>query len=114
MGLIYLASPYAHKDQEVMDQRSLAVRKMAASLMVDGRVVFSPIAHGTALKEFMPERLQVNHRFWLRQDAAYLFSMSELYVLRLPGWDESKGVAWEILTAEVLGVPVHYIDPLTH
>ena len=108
--LIYLASPYAHKSKEVMASRARASAEAAARLMAQGYPVFAPIPYGDRIKDYLPDNLQVDHRFWLHQDAAYLFAMTELYVLKLDGWAESKGVRWEIQTAEVLGVPIKYIE----
>ena len=108
--MIYLASPYNHEDKNIRDRRAEKVKKKAAELMMEGHIVFSPIAHGCAIKPYLSKDLEVNHRFWLEQDAAYLFKMKALYVLRLEGWDKSKGVAWEIETANVLGVPVVMVD----
>ena len=103
--IIYLASPYAHTDKKVRQQRADTVKKKTAELLIAGHIVFSPIAHGKAIKDYLPPHLEVDHRFWLRQDAHYLFAMTELYVLKLEGWNKSKGVAWEIATAKTLGVP---------
>jgi len=43
--MIYLATPYSHKDAEIREQRHLCVTQVAARLMVEGHKVFSPVTH---------------------------------------------------------------------
>ncbi len=110
-GFAYLASPYSHADPAVRDERFREACRVAAELMQRGEVVFSPIAHSHSIAEAKPGPWAIDHDFWLRQDAPYLEACSMLYVLALPGWEQSRGVAHEIGRARERGIPVEFISP---
>ena len=109
MNLSYLASPYTNPDKAVREQRFNLVCEKAAALMRVGKVVFSPIAHSH------PIDLLFDHpesgEFWKKQDAPYLEFCSELIVLMIDGWEQSKGLAHEIEVATKRGIPVIYERP---
>ena len=110
-GFAYLASPYSHADAEVREWRFREACRVAAELMQHGQVVFSPITHSHPIAEAKPGPWAVDHDFWLRQDAPYLEACMKLYVLALPGWEQSRGVAHEIARARERGIPVEIISP---
>jgi hypothetical protein len=110
-GLIYLASPYSHADEAVREQRFHAVCEAAARLMDAGHLIFSPIAHSHCIA--LAGKLPTDYRFWRRYDEAMLRAAGELWVLMLPGWHVSTGVAEETAYATGLGKPVRYVDPCT-
>ena len=108
MKKIYLASPYSHPDKAVCNDRFRAACKTAAKLMQDGYNVMSPIAHSHPVARYIGNHL--DHDFWLEQDLSFLDSWAdEMWVLMIDGWDESKGIAREIIHAEKIGLPVKYI-----
>ena len=94
--MIYLASPYSDPDPAVEQQRFEAVCKVAAVLMGNGHVIFAPVAHthSIAAHGAVPR----DHDFWERMDLPLLARADELWVLMLPGWQDSKGVQGEIAT----------------
>jgi len=109
MTKIYLACPYKHKDPAIRVKRFEEANKKAAELMQQGYAVFSPISHSHPISLYTrPENTQ-DFKFWLIQDLAFLRDCDELWVLQLDGWEESKGVEMEIITAASLGKPIHYI-----
>ena len=105
---VYLASPYTHSKPEVLAERCEAAQKAAARLMRAGVTVFSPIAHSHGIAGFLPEELRRDNEFWLRQDLPLLARCDELWVLCLPGWEDSLGVQEEIAFAHALDIPVSY------
>lgn len=107
--MIYLASPYSDADPAVMEQRFDAVCRKAGELMNRGHVVYSPIAHchPIAVRVDLPRTWD----FWQRFDRGMLRNARELWVLKLPGWETSAGVAAERAIATELGIPVVEIDP---
>ncbi len=111
MSFTYLASNYTHPDSAVREYRFQAVCRVAADLMLRGEVIFSPIAHSHPIAEARPGDWGVDHEFWKRQDAPYVEACSKMYVLRLDGWEKSRGVAHEIERARERGIPVEFIDP---
>jgi hypothetical protein len=108
MRYTYLAVPYTHPDFAVRESRYRSANECAAQLMVeDDLVVFSPISHSHPLSQFVGA---APHNFWMRQCLPFLAHADELLVLRLPGWEHSRGVAEEIDIANKLGIPVNFID----
>jgi hypothetical protein len=106
--MIYLASPYSHPELAIRVERFHAVCRIAAALMRNGEIVFSPIAHGHPIAE---HGLPTDWTFWERHCREQLAPCTELVVLTLDGWRESMGVAEEIRMAGRLGKPVRYITP---
>jgi len=75
-----------------------------------GMLVFSPIAHSVPIAEHggAPDTWD----FWRSLDLEILGRCDEVVVLKLPGWDESRGVQAEVAMARKLGKPVSYVAPL--
>lgn len=106
--LVYLASPYSHPDAAVREARFQAVARHAAKLMRDGVNVFSPITHTHPIAQY---GLPKGWAFWERYDRVMLGVCDRLIVLKLDGWEESKGVAVEIAIMQANGKPVEYQEP---
>jgi hypothetical protein len=111
-GYIYLAQPYSSPDPEIIAFRVAEGFKATAKLMNEGHIVFAPIVHTHELGQHVDPELSKQHDFWMRQDIAILRHATELRVLMLPGWEESKGVAQEILVAEICMIPVTFMEPV--
>ena len=107
-GYEYLASPYTHPDANIRAARYRSVVAATAYLMLEGRVIFSPIAHSHNIELCMSD--QQSGSFWKRQDMPLLLNASRLVVLTLDGWKESSGLKWEIETAKEIGIPVEMMD----
>lgn len=110
-GITYLASPYSHPDPAIREQRFRDACRVAGDLMKQGKHVFAPIAHSHPIEQAFTDGQPEGHDFWLEQDFAILRHAAELVVVRLEGWENSRGVAAEIAFAEAIGVPVNYVDP---
>lgn len=106
--MIYLASPYSHEDPAIMQERFNQVERLTIHMLKQNIVVFSPIVycHEMAIKADFPR----DAGFWQELNAAFLRLSSRLVVMRLPGWDTSRGVQWEISMAEALQIPVDYFE----
>jgi len=104
---IYLASPYSHDNVLIRKIRFDSVCAKAAELMMDGHIVFSPIAHSHPISRWLDNPNDGD--FYLKQDLAMLPFFDEMWVLTLDGWRESKGIAREIEYANKLGIKVKYI-----
>ena len=112
---IYLASPYSHPDPKVRQVRHELVCGKAAELMLEGYVVFCPIAHTAPIEQYgPPEILKKDGDFWLRQDFAILDMCDAVVVYKLPGWDKSYGVKEEVSRAQRQGQPVRYVEDDTN
>jgi len=103
--IVYLASPYSHPDPRIREERYGHASYMAAMLMRDGRLVYSPIVHSHPLTRL---GLPTTWDYWRTLDEAMLSRCQELLVLTLDGWENSEGVMAEIRLARKLGIPVRY------
>jgi nucleoside 2-deoxyribosyltransferase len=104
--MIYLASPYSHKDPEIREQRFQSVCKHAARLMRQGHTVLSPIAHSHPIAQY---DLPKDWNFWKNQDEEMMKACDVVYVLMIDGWQESIGVTAEIQWAKENNIPVVYM-----
>ena len=107
--IIYLACPYAHPDTAVRDWRYNTACRTAAQLIKQGYAVFSPLSHSLPIAKSgdLPD---IDTGFWLKQDLLFLRLCGKVFVLTLPGWEESTGVRAEIAEAKKRNIPVMFID----
>jgi len=98
---IYLACPYSHPEQAVIEQRVETCNMVAARLMEQGFIVFSPVSHSHPIS-IHAKVDPCNHDFWLNQDLPFLEFCDELCILMLDGWEQSKGIKLEIERAQEL------------
>ena len=91
--------------------RYVTVTRAAGELMNTERCIFSPITHSHPVALTMAGGQDLD--FWLKQDENFLRWMDELWILCLPGWKDSKGVAAEEAFAETWDIPIRYVDPVT-
>jgi nucleoside 2-deoxyribosyltransferase len=108
--IIYLASPYSHPDQRVLQDRCNAAQKATAKLMREGHTVISPIAHSHGVADFLTDNLRLDGDFWMEQDLPLLARCDEMTVLCLKGWENSKGVKREIEFASRRGIPTSFLE----
>ncbi len=106
--MIYLASPYSHRDPCVREARFDAACRATADIVRAGHAVFSPVVHSHPLVRF---GLPTDWEYWERCDREYLRRAEELVVLKLDGWRESVGVQAEIDLALDMGLPIRFLDP---
>lgn len=111
MSFVYIANPYMDEDKEVIEERVEDVTRYTAHLMMNHVSCYSPIVHGHAVQEFLPEELRCSHRFWLNHDFDMLKNARSMHLLALNGWKRSRGCKWEFETAKVFNIPVKLIAP---
>jgi hypothetical protein len=101
MGLIYIATAYSHPLSPVMTSRYWKVTEFAAAGINEGFVLYSPITHchPMARKFKMPKDFQ----FWRDFNHRMIDNCTEMVVLQLPGWEDSKGVKDEMEYCEISG-----------
>lgn len=109
-SFVYLGAPYSHPKAAVREFRFHQANVAAAKLMAQGRVVFSPISHSHPIAAYLDDALLLDHEFWMRQDLGILEKAERLIVLRVEGWERSRGVTAEIAHAEQHGIPIEYMD----
>jgi hypothetical protein len=106
--LIYIASPYNHTDDDVRWVNWRKVSRYSAKLIASGEVVISPIAYGHPLLDFA--EMPYDWPFWSNFCLTFLDRCDEMHVLKMEGWDKSRGVAEEIEFAKEVGIPIKYIE----
>ncbi|MGB0972519.1 MAG: DUF1937 family protein [Mycobacterium sp.] len=115
-GIVYLASPYTNHPKGRPHAFASACAA-AHSLLSQGVVVYSPIAHGHALSTAAGEgALPGTSEFWLAHCRPFLDAAEYMIVLTDDGWKESRGVTYEIgymhaMGKPVLGIGVHDMRP---
>lgn len=105
--MIYLASPYSDDSPVVMEARYEAVLKHTAGLIKDGLTVFSPIVHChyMAISYDLPSDIS----FWRMYDTNMIFLADMFWVLMLDGWQQSKGVSFEIEVARSFKLSIKFV-----
>ncbi len=102
-GFCYLASPYSKWEDK--DKAAEIVAKAAATLMNDGLVIYSPIAHGNVVAK---HGLPYTWDFWKAQCQPMIDAAAAIIVLQRDGWEDSVGVTYEIAEFEKAGKPIVY------
>jgi len=108
--MIYLASPYYHKDPGIRRERLRAVTKKAAQIQLSSKNVYSPMTHNYPIFVRMRGKGS-GWETWKHHDLEMLSFCSELFVLTLPGWEKSEGIKEEMRFAKALGININLIDP---
>lgn len=106
--LVYLCSPYTHRDRSVMADRFKIVCRVASMLMGQGHMIFSPIAHSHSIA--MAGGFPRHWEFWQEYDREILSHCKEMWVLKMEGWKKSVGIKAELAIAKELGLPVRFVD----
>lgn len=92
--MIYLASPYSHPMGAMRHLRAETAAWAASWLMTHlDAMVYSPIAHGHALHQ--QRRLPETWEFWRERSLDMVGRADRFFILAIPGWDQSIGVAEE-------------------
>lgn len=106
MRKIYLACPYTGTPEQRASRVEVA-NAVAARLMREGNVVFSPITHGHAIAEQcgFPQ----DWTFWMEQCVPFLEWADCMVVVMADGWRESRGVQQELNLANEMGKPVEFV-----
>ena len=109
--MIYIGSPYSDPDHLVREDRATQVERFAARYVQRGHVIYCPIAswHHVAQKFTLP----TDHQFWQQLNIGILRLASEMWVLRLDGWDYSIGLTKEMDMARDLYIPIFHFDGRT-
>jgi hypothetical protein len=107
--MIYLASPYTHPDESVMEGRFKQVVAVAAAMINQGAIVYSPIMHFHPIAQM--HGLPRDFTYWKLVNEAVLQHCNKILILHLHGWEESQGITAEIAFAREHGVAVYHIDP---
>lgn len=106
--MIYLASPYSHPDPTIVLTRYLLVMQATSALINARKFVYSPILHCHELARI--HSLPTNFDFWQHYNINMIKRCDQFRVLKIPGWDESKGVKGESAVAAFLNLDRGFIN----
>ncbi len=105
--LIYLASPYSHPSAAVRRERYEANLALTAVLLREGLAVFSPIVYGHQLED----TIGIDFQSWQPLNDTMIRKADRFGILRLPGWEQSRGVTHEVaLWHKLHGPEITYFD----
>lgn len=107
--LAYLACPYSSKDKTVQRFRFNLVSQLACDFITQGIYVFAASTHNTAIEEFGAVESRFEH--WKNFNHTMIEHCDQLIVIRIDGWETSKGVSDQIKFAQLKGIPIEYYDP---
>src|SRR5262245_552387 len=95
--IIYLACPYTHPNHSIREQRFKEATKVAAALIQQGHIVFSPITMTHPIDCILAGRqATLGSDYWVEFDEAFMDVCSEMVILKIDGWNLSKGIRREI------------------
>jgi hypothetical protein len=109
--MIYVASPYKHADESVMQNRYESVCKFTASGLNMGFIFYSPIVHCHQLRKAGFLSNEWKKEGWAVYDISILRLCDSMYICGLPGWKESKGLDLEQKICRTLGIPMILYTP---
>lgn len=105
--LIYLAAPYSHESEHVVELRMATVNKKFAYLISQGLMVLSPLTQGHVAHELC--KCPSEWEFWRALSVRLLRCCDVMFVYTLDGYLRSNGVQEEIRIATELDMPIYYI-----
>ena len=106
---IYLAVPYSDDDPAIRQARFEAVNKIAAILMKESLLVFSPISHSHPIA--LDGNLPTDYEFWRCWNNEFIRWCDVLVVAEMDGWKFSTGVNAEMQITTKLSKPIIYLNP---
>lgn len=110
--ITYLAAPYSKGDASVRLARFEAVTQVAAKLIEQKEIVYSPLTMTHPIDLVLAKDGDtLGSEFWVEFDRAFMDCCSKISVLLLPGWNESSGVAREIAYFAARGISPTYLEP---
>jgi len=104
MQKIYLAIPYSGMELVSFE----LANQVASELMLKDNIVFSPISHSPPI--VVQCGVPGNWDFWKAFDESFISWCDKVVVVKLNGWEHSKGVNAEMAIAQAIGRPVEFYE----
>ncbi len=106
--MIYLAQPYSDQNKAIMERRYQQGMEAVARIVDQKHIIYSPIVHchAVAVKYKLPRDAD----WWMAYNLEFLRLADEMWILRLEGWECSRGVNAEIIAAEAMQKPIRHVD----
>lgn len=107
--MIYVASPYSHPLEDVREYRYKAVLNYALRLAEHGILAFSPVVYGHQFAvRNRPDLIGYEH--WSYFNEYMMRHSKEIRVLKIEGWQYSRGITHEINYAYHNHIPLNYAE----
>ena len=108
--MIMISTPYSNSDPEIKRANHLAAIQMCEKMIHLKEHAFSPVVYGLAILEKARIPLPDDWNFWQGYCESLIKLVNKVYVIEMPGWKNSSGVAGEISAAKKFNVPVFLIE----
>jgi hypothetical protein len=105
--MIYLAAPYSHPDPDVVQARIETIYYTIAQYVSLGKHITTPMFMHEVVTRY---KLPSDYEFWEQYCLGMLVTCDKMVVLKLEGWDTSRGVIAEVAFCERHNIPIVYID----
>lgn len=106
MKKIYLATPYTGTPDQEEERFQEAIR-ITRQLIGNGVIPFSPIIQSHLVAK---DHLPGDHGYWKKFNESWLEWADEVWVAKMHGWEQSRGVRWEVGYAKAAGMTVKFIN----
>jgi hypothetical protein len=106
----YLASPYT-KYRDGLDAAAAIVSRVAGRLFQSDVPFFCPVAHTYAIAKFAKVD-KLAHAKWMALDRPMMLAAYGIVIVRMHGWQDSKGIGEEEDYFVSASKPRVFIDPL--
>lgn len=105
--LVYIASPYSNVEDKENLMKTVAYYSGKYMKEHPGEYAITGLVHHYACQEHAD--LGTDWNFWKNFCVEFLRKFDKLVVLKIEGWDKSRGVAAEIELASILNIPIEFI-----
>lgn len=99
----YLASPYTHEDQGLVEHRVEMAHEYYCEFLIHGVSTYNATyeSHRAARNHKLP----THYKFWTAHNSMFIRPSAGVIVACEEGWEESRGVQHEVGEAWELGLP---------
>lgn len=105
---VIVVGPFNTTDVELKKNRVHTIATYCAKIFHEGMIPVSALLSGLAFAEHA--ELPTDTMTWANFSKQYVKGCDEMHVLKLDGYDTSRGVLLEIEEANRLGIKVVYIE----
>lgn len=108
--LVYVASPYSHHEESIRNQRYDEVTKVVAKLCDLDVFTIPPITFNVPLAPYIASK-DTTWEYWKEYDKRLIDACDELWIVMIPGWQDSIGVRAESKYAMSKNMTIRLLSP---